>query len=44
MNYNDIEFTELKIDESHLIELLELVDKRDITDNVAQKILEKLVC
>ncbi len=43
MNYSSLEFSELKIDESHLIDLLGLVEKGEITENVAQKILEKLM-
>jgi aspartyl-tRNA(Asn)/glutamyl-tRNA(Gln) amidotransferase subunit B len=43
MNYNSIEFSELKIDESHLVELLSLVERKEITDTVAQKLMEKLV-
>jgi len=43
MNYNEIDFVDLKIDESHLIELLKLLSDGKITDNVAKKILEKLV-
>ncbi len=42
MNYNDIGFSDLQITSDHLIELLDLVQKKKITDNVAQKILEKL--
>jgi len=43
MNYNEIDFTDLQIDENHLIELLDLVHKNEITENVAKKILEKLI-
>jgi len=43
MNYNEIDFTDLQIDENHLIELLGLVHKNEITENVAKKILEKLI-
>jgi aspartyl-tRNA(Asn)/glutamyl-tRNA(Gln) amidotransferase subunit B len=43
MNYNNIEFSNLLIDETHLIELLGMVEKGEITENVAQKLLEKLV-
>ncbi len=43
MNYNSISFSELMIDESHLTSLLELVEKKEITDNVAKKILEELI-
>jgi len=43
MNYSDLDFADLLIDETHLIELLDLLDKKEITENVAQKLLEKLV-
>jgi len=34
---------ETKINETHLIDLLKLVENKKITDTVAQKILEKLI-
>jgi aspartyl-tRNA(Asn)/glutamyl-tRNA(Gln) amidotransferase subunit B len=43
MNYSSIEFADLGIDETHLIELLSMVEKKEITETVAQKLLEKLV-
>ena len=43
MNYNNISFDELKIDESHLIDLFSLLEKKEITDTIGQKIMEKLV-
>jgi aspartyl-tRNA(Asn)/glutamyl-tRNA(Gln) amidotransferase subunit B len=43
MNYNEMEFSQLKIDEGHLIALLSMVEKKEITDTVAQKLMEKLV-
>jgi aspartyl-tRNA(Asn)/glutamyl-tRNA(Gln) amidotransferase subunit B len=43
MNYNNLDFADIEIDETHLIDLLSLVEKKDITENVAQKILEKLI-
>ncbi len=43
MTYNKISFEELKIDETHLIDLLTLVEKKKITETTAQKILEKLI-
>jgi aspartyl-tRNA(Asn)/glutamyl-tRNA(Gln) amidotransferase subunit B len=43
MNYSGIEFTDLLIDESHMISLLGMIEKGLITDTVGQKILEKLV-
>ena len=41
-NYNELEIDQLNIDEKHIIELLEMVEKKEITDNVAKKILEQL--
>ncbi len=43
MNYSSLEFADLRIDETHLIDLLRLVEDKKITENVAQKLLEKLV-
>jgi len=43
MNYNELDFADLQIDETHLIDLLDLVDKKEITENVAKKILESLM-
>jgi len=43
MNYNEIDFADLLIEETHLIDLLKLVESKKITDNVAKKILEKLM-
>src|SRR3989338_3693210 len=43
LNYNKKELHQLEIDESHLIDLLRLVENKKITDNVASKILEKLI-
>ncbi len=43
MNYNKQSFDDLLIDETHMIELLDLVEKKVITDQVAQKILEQLI-
>ena len=43
MNYNNLDFSDLQIDESHLIELLSMIEKKEITDKVGQKILEKLM-
>lgn len=42
MNYNKIEFSELKITPEHIKDLLELIENKKITENVGQKILEKL--
>ncbi|MBI2658808.1 Asp-tRNA(Asn)/Glu-tRNA(Gln) amidotransferase subunit GatB [Candidatus Woesearchaeota archaeon] len=43
LNYNKKELHEVKIDEKHMIDLLKLVENKKITDNVASKILEKLI-
>ena len=43
LNYNKKELHEVEIDEKHMIDLLKLVESRKITDNVASKILEKLI-
>ena len=43
LNYNKKELHETKINETHIIDLLKLIEKKKITDNVAAKILEKLV-
>jgi aspartyl-tRNA(Asn)/glutamyl-tRNA(Gln) amidotransferase subunit B len=43
MNYNKIEFEDLIINEKHLIDLFLLIENKKITENVAQKILEKLI-
>jgi aspartyl-tRNA(Asn)/glutamyl-tRNA(Gln) amidotransferase subunit B len=43
LNYNKKELHEVKIDEKHMINLLKLVEDKKITDNVASKILEKLI-
>jgi len=43
MNYNSIDFHRLQIDETHLIELLQMVEKKEITEQVAQRVLEKLI-
>jgi len=43
MNYNSLDFGDLKIDESHMIDLLSMVEQKEITDTVAGKILEKLI-
>ncbi len=42
MHYNRIEFDQLKITPQHLKALLRLVQDKKITENVAQKILERL--
>jgi len=43
LNYNKKELHEVEIDEKHIIDLLKLVENKKITDNVASKILEKLI-
>ena len=43
MNMNKQEFKDLLIDEKHMIELLELVATKQITDRTAQKMLEELI-
>ena len=43
LHFNKKELHQLEIDESHLIDLLKLVETKRITDNVAAKIMEKLI-
>ncbi|MCH8003058.1 MAG: Asp-tRNA(Asn)/Glu-tRNA(Gln) amidotransferase subunit GatB [Nanoarchaeota archaeon] len=43
LNYNKKELHEIEMDEKHMIKLLRLVESKKITDNVASKILEKLI-
>jgi len=43
LNYNKKELHEAEIDEMHVIDLLKLIESKKITDNVAAKILEKLI-
>lgn len=43
VEYNKLSLYDLEIDETHLIELLELLEKKQITERVAQKIMEQLV-
>jgi len=43
LNYNKKEIHEIEMDEKHMIQLLKLVESKKITDNVASKILEKLI-
>ncbi|MBI3033536.1 Asp-tRNA(Asn)/Glu-tRNA(Gln) amidotransferase subunit GatB [Candidatus Woesearchaeota archaeon] len=42
LNYNKKELQDLEFDESHIIQLLRLVEQGRITDEVGKKILEKL--
>ncbi len=43
LNYNKKELHEVELEEKHLKELLKLVEENKITDQVAGKILEKLI-
>ena len=43
LNYNKKSLEDLKIDETHIIELLNLLEKKKITETTAKKILEKLI-
>ena len=43
LNYNKKTIQEIEMDEKHMIQLLKLVESKEITDNVASKILEKLI-
>jgi len=43
LNFSKKSWKEVKMDETHLINLLQLVETKQITDTTAQKILEKLV-
>ena len=43
LNYNKKTIAQIEMDETHLINLLEMVAQNQITDTTAQKILEKLV-
>tara|TARA_Y100000310_G_C20681153_1_gene816011 strand:+ start:666 stop:2075 length:1410 start_codon:yes stop_codon:yes gene_type:complete len=43
LNFNKKNLDDVDITEEHLVELLLLIQEKKITDNVAQKILEKLV-
>ncbi len=43
LNYNKKELHEVELEEKHLKELLKLVEEKKITDQVAGKILEKLI-
>jgi aspartyl-tRNA(Asn)/glutamyl-tRNA(Gln) amidotransferase subunit B len=43
MHYNKKDMSDLKIDAWHLIELLKMVEAKNITETTAQKILEKLI-
>ncbi|MBI2128928.1 Asp-tRNA(Asn)/Glu-tRNA(Gln) amidotransferase subunit GatB [Candidatus Woesearchaeota archaeon] len=43
LNYIKKDLKEVEIDETHIIDLLDLVEKKIITEQVAQRLLEKLV-
>jgi len=43
LNYNKKSLEQVKLDEKEFLKLLELLDKKEVTENVAQKILEKLI-
>ncbi len=43
LNYNKKSLEQVKLDEKEFIKLLELIDKKEVTENVAKKILEKLI-
>lgn len=43
LNYNKKSLEDVKLDEVQLISLLKLIENKIITENVAQKILEKLI-
>ncbi len=42
LNYNEMELSDIKFDSSHFADILELISKDKITENVGKKILEKL--
>jgi aspartyl-tRNA(Asn)/glutamyl-tRNA(Gln) amidotransferase subunit B len=43
LNYNKKDLKDVLIDERHMIELLKMVESKEITETTAQKILEKLI-
>lgn len=43
LNYSKKKFSDIDLTEQHLVDLLKLIENKTITDNVAQKLLEKLV-
>ncbi len=43
VNYGKKELHEIELDSKHLIQLLALIEKKQITDNNARKILERLI-
>ena len=43
LNIKNKTFNEIKADETHIIDLISLIDKKKITDNNAREVLEKLI-
>lgn len=43
LNYNDTTLADVTLDEAHIVELLELVEKKTINETTAKRILEKLI-
>lgn len=43
INYNKLSFDKLKIDEKHLIELLSMIESKEITEKTGQKMMEELI-
>jgi len=43
LNYAKKKFSEVELNEEHLVDLLKLIENKTITDKVAQRLLEKLV-
>ncbi|MFC1732282.1 Asp-tRNA(Asn)/Glu-tRNA(Gln) amidotransferase subunit GatB [candidate division KSB1 bacterium] len=43
MNYNNKTFENLPIKAEHLIDLFNMIDKKEVTENVAKKIMEKFM-
>lgn len=43
LNYNKKTLKEIEIDENHIIELLKLVENKEITETTAQQLMEKLI-
>lgn len=43
LNYDNLEFSDIKFTPSHFADIIDLLSKGKITDNVAKRLLEKLV-
>lgn len=43
LNYNEMEFSDIPFSDSDFIDLLNLIQEKKITENVAKKILEKII-